>query len=45
MSEHYQTVKDYFTRGLWSAGRVQDAVGRWITQAEANAILSGTENP
>lgn len=40
MSVKYELVRDYFRRGLWSAERVQAAVGRWITQEEANIILS-----
>lgn len=39
MSVKYETVLDYFLRGLWSAERVQMAVGRWITQEEAESIL------
>lgn len=39
MSEHYELVKSYYDRGLWSADRVQNAIGRWITQEESNEIL------
>lgn len=44
MSAKFELVRDYYRRGLWSAERVKDAVGKWITQAEADAILSGAEN-
>ncbi|HNW87932.1 MAG TPA: XkdX family protein [Candidatus Limiplasma sp.] len=40
MSAKYELVLDYYRRGLWSAERVQNAVGRWITQEEADAILA-----
>lgn len=43
MSVKYETVRDYYVRGLWSAERVQSAVGRWITQDEANKILKTEE--
>ena len=39
MSVKYEIVKDYYVRGLWSVERVQNAVGKWITQEEADAIL------
>lgn len=39
MSEHYELVKSHYDRGLWSAERVQNAVGRWITQEEADTII------
>ena len=40
MSVKYELVRDYYVRGLWSAEHVQMAVGRWITQAEADAIIA-----
>lgn len=43
MAEHsprYKTVSDYYKNGLWNATMVQNAVGRWITEAEAEKILS-----
>ena len=40
MSDKYTLVRDYYQRGLWSAARVQNAVGRWITQEEADEILT-----
>ncbi len=42
MDEHsakFEKVKDYFDRDLWTAEMVQNAVGRWITQEEADEIL------
>lgn len=37
-SAKFELVKDFYERGLWSAARVANAVGRWITQAEADEI-------
>lgn len=41
-SENFDKVKRYYGRGLWSAARVNAAVGKWITEAEAEEILGGT---
>lgn len=38
-SEKFDKVKNYYTSGLWSAEMVQNAIGRWITEAEAAEIL------
>lgn len=38
-SEHFELVKNYYNRGLWSEARVRKAVGKWITQAECDEIL------
>ena len=38
-SQKYELVKDYYYRGLWTAEMVKNAVGRWITEAEADEIL------
>lgn len=43
MSPNYNLVKVYYERGLWSANRVKNAVGKWITQEEALQILNGKE--
>ena len=43
MSVKYELVRDYYLRGLWSADRVQSAVGKWITQEEADAIMGGVK--
>lgn len=40
MSTNYALVKSFHDRGLWTDERVTNAVGRWITQEEADAILS-----
>ena len=40
MNEKLETVRQYYARGLWDARRVRNAVGRWITQAEADELLS-----
>lgn len=39
MSEKYELVKSYYERGLWNEERVYKAIGRWITEEEANEIL------
>lgn len=39
MSEKYELVKSYYERGLWNEERVRKAIGRWITEEEANEIL------
>ena len=44
MSAKYAIVKNYYDRGMWSASRVRDAVGRWITSEEAAEILGGDGN-
>lgn len=40
-SEKFQRVKDYYDTGKWNEKMVRNAVGRWITSDEAEAILSG----
>lgn len=40
-SENFDKVKRYYDRGMWSAARVNAAVGKWITEAEAEEILEG----
>ena len=42
MSSHYQMVKDYYDRGLWGIERVQNAVGKWITESEFLEITGST---
>ena len=44
MAEHsakYDTVKRHYDNGLWNEIMVRNAVGRWITEEEAEEILSG----
>lgn len=43
MAEHsakYEAVKRYYDEGLWNETMVRNAVGRWITEEEAEEILS-----
>jgi hypothetical protein len=39
MSPKFELVQSYYIRGLWSAERVQNAIGKWITQEEADEII------
>jgi hypothetical protein len=41
MSKKFELVKRYYDSGLWNAQMVHNAVGRWITSDEAEAILNG----
>ena len=41
-SKKFNTVKGYFDKGLWTEAMVRNAVGRWITEAEAEEIITGT---
>lgn len=38
MSKNYNKVKEYYDRGYWSKVRVQNAVGKWITEEEYKEI-------
>ena len=38
MSKHYEKVKGYYDKNLWSKTRVYNAVGKWITAAEYEEI-------
>lgn len=43
MSKYFEKVKRYNNAGLWSAGRVRDAVNKnWIT-AEEFKLITGTD--
>ena len=43
MSKKYETVKDFFDRGLWKIDRVRDAVKMgWITAEEYQQITGGS---
>lgn len=42
-SAKFETVKGYYDRGLWTAGMVRNAAGRWITGAEAEEILASRD--
>lgn len=42
MSEHspkFAQVKTYYDTGMWSKEQVRNAVGRWITEEEAEEII------
>lgn len=41
MSAKYETVKNYYEKGLWSELMVRNAVDRWITAEECEEILGG----
>ena len=38
MSKNYNKVKEYYDRRYWSKARVQNAVGKWITEEEYKEI-------
>lgn len=40
-SKNFEKVKSYYDRGLWTASRVIAAIGKWITEAEAEEIMGG----
>lgn len=42
MSKHYEKVKGYYDKKLWSKTRVYNAVGKWITAAEYEEITGET---
>lgn len=42
MSKHYEKVKGYYDKNLWSKTRVYNAVGKWITAAEYEEITGET---
>ena len=35
----FEKVKHYYENGLWTEQMVLNAIGRWITQEEADEIL------
>lgn len=39
-SKKFKTVKGYYDKGLWTESMVRNAVGRWITEAEADEIIT-----
>lgn len=39
-SPRFEKVKGYYDAGLWNAEMVHNAVGRWITSAEEQEIIS-----
>lgn len=38
MSKNFEKVKGYYEKGFWSKARVQNAVGKWITEEEYREI-------
>lgn len=38
-SKNFEKVKNYYDNGLWSKKRVRAAVGKWITEEEAEEII------
>lgn len=38
MSKNFEKVKEYYEKGFWSKVRVQNAVGKWITEEEYREI-------
>lgn len=43
-SAKYNTVKNFFDKGLWNKTRVRNAVTKgWITEEEYDMIINGEE--
>ena len=40
-SPKFDRVQGYYAAGFWTADMVRNAVGKWITEAEAVEILGG----
>lgn len=40
-SQKFEKVKGYYDNGLWTNEMVHNAVGRWITEEEAEVIING----
>jgi len=40
-SAKFDKVKGYYDNDLWTEKMVRNAVGRWITEAEADEIING----
>lgn len=43
-SKNFEKVKSYYDRGMWSASRVIAAIGKWITEAEAQEIMEAQKH-
>jgi hypothetical protein len=39
-SKQYALILELWTSGAWRETRVRNAIGKWITQDEAEAILN-----
>ena len=44
-SPKFNTVKAYYDAKRWTRDMVLNAVGKWITEAEAEEILNAEEAP
>ena len=42
-SAKFERIKGYFNTSMWNETMVRNAVGRWISEEEAEQILSGEE--
>lgn len=40
MSKNFKLVKDYYLKKLWNEEMVRNAIGRWITEEEADEIIN-----
>lgn len=38
-SPRFDTVKTWYEKGIWTSSMVENAVGKWITEAEMAEIL------
>ena len=43
--QKFNTVKAYYDAKRWTRAMVLNAVGKWITEAEAEEILNAEEAP
>lgn len=41
-SKRFEKVRSYYSEGLWTEAMVRNAIGKWITEEEAEEILSDT---
>ena len=41
----YNDIQNYYSHKLWTTKMVKDAVGRWLTEAEAREILNDPDSP
>lgn len=40
-SAKFEKVKGYYDSGLWTESMVRNAIGKWITEDEADDIIYG----
>jgi len=43
MSAKFEMVKYFYMSGMWDAGKVHNAIGKWITEEEYHEIVGFTE--